>query len=358
MSAPTTASAWQIISKGPIPDVLERRDIELPKLKPSQVLVKVTHASLNPVDYKLAALVPSFVQKLPRTAASDFSGIVLQLGSEALSKKYDWLRPEVAVFGTTPNLPPFKPWGALATYTVVESSEIQPVPLQSAAALHAGVSQESAAGLGIVSRTALAQVHYVHKGDRVFINGGTTAVGLLAADMALDKGASLVVVTASGSKAEFVKKRGVHAAIDYRTVNLVEELPKRYSSEPFDVVLDCIGSSNLHAASPAFLKPGGVWCNIGATFLSPNTSVFSWETLSFALWNLRAWLPAALGGHARPLVPTDPLKISWSDIHALLERGAIHPVVDKVFAFNETPDAYRYLIEGRALGKVVVQVSP
>ncbi|CAD6915043.1 unnamed protein product [Tilletia controversa] len=187
-TSPVSAEAWQITKPGPIPDTLQLRSITLPKLKPSQVLVKVSHAALNPVDYKLAALLPSFIQK----------------------------------------------------------------------------SQ------------------YVEKGDRVFINGGTTAVGLLAADLAIAKGASLIVATASGSKADFIKKRGVNEVIDHRAGDPKQEL--------------------------------------------------------------------------RTLIIAGPSKNDLVEVNKHLAKGTIHPVVDRVFEWKDGVEAYKYLIEGRALGKVVVAV--
>ncbi|CAD6926574.1 unnamed protein product [Tilletia controversa] len=59
-----SAEAWQITKPGSIPDTLELRSITLPNLKPNQVLIKVSHAALNPADYKLAAILPTFIQKL------------------------------------------------------------------------------------------------------------------------------------------------------------------------------------------------------------------------------------------------------------------------------------------------------
>ncbi|KAE8256528.1 hypothetical protein A4X03_0g5314, partial [Tilletia caries] len=200
------------------------------------------------------------------------------------------------------------------------------------------------------------QSQYVEKGDRVFINGGTTAVGLLAADLAIAKGASLIVATASGSKADFIKKRGVNEVIDHRAGDPKQELVSRYSSAPFDVVLDCIGTPELHLASPAYLKAGGKWVNIGASFIKPNSFIFSSEALSFIRWNIRAKLPKFLGGHQRTLIIAGPSKNDLVEVNKHLAKGTIHPVVDRVFEWKDGVEAYKYLIEGRALGKVVVAV--
>lgn len=46
------------------------------------------------------------------------------------------------------------------------------------------------------------------------------------------------------------------------------------------------------------------------------------------------------------------------ELGILLKAGKLHPVVDREFAFEDVPEAYRYLIEGRATGKIIVKVAP
>ncbi|KAK0559993.1 hypothetical protein OC861_006453 [Tilletia horrida] len=354
-----SADAWQISRPGNIVDVLKFNSIQLPKLGPDQVLIKVAYAALNPVDYKLAALMPSFVQKTPRTAATDFSGHVVRLGSDALKTQYPWLgEANAAVFGITRNIPPIKAGltGALSTYTIANAADIQPVP-DSEAATKSGVTLENAAGLGIVAATAAAMAEHVHEGDRVLINGGTSAVGLIAAELARVKGASFVVATGSGAKIQFLKDRGLDDVVDYRATDAKTELAKRYGSQPFDVALDTIGSQELHVHSAAYLKPNARWVNIGASVLKPDSSVFSTTVLSLVTWALRAKLPRFLGGYARALVQLGPDFKDLKFIREQLQAGKIRLVTDSVFEWKQAPEAYRKLIGGRALGKIIVKVE-
>ncbi|KAL9937470.1 hypothetical protein V8E36_003879 [Tilletia maclaganii] len=357
--ASQSAEGWQITRPGPILDVLELKSIQLPNLGPDQVLVKVAYAGLNPVDYKLAVLMPGFIQKTPRTAGTDFSGHVVRLGSDALKTKYPWLSQDnVAVFGVVLNIPPTKAGltGTLSTYTIANAEEIQPLPT-SEAAVQAGITLENAAGLGIAGSTAMAQSKYVKQGDRVLINGGSSAVGLIAADLARAKGASFIAATASGAKVDFLKKRGIDDVIDYRATDAKVELAKRYESQPFDVVLDTIGSADLHVNSAKYLKPSGKWVNIGASVLQADSSVFSTAVLSLIGWNVRAKLPRFLGGHARALVQEGADLKTLGLLREQLEEGNIHLVTDQVFEFSQALDAYRKLIPGQALGKIIIKVA-
>jgi NADPH2:quinone reductase len=134
--------------------------------------------------------------------ASDFSGTV-----DAVGASIDSLKPGTRVYGFVPaeDLARGKN-GALATFVNVPRKFVLPAP--------AHLSDEELGGVTLVGLTALTLAATLRQGDRVLIVGGSTAVGLLAADVARAKGASLIVASASGAKAKFIKERGVDETID------------------------------------------------------------------------------------------------------------------------------------------------
>ncbi|MGW5683054.1 zinc-binding dehydrogenase [Nonomuraea sp. NPDC003754] len=42
----------------------------------------------------------------------------------------------------------------------------------------------------------------------------------------------------------------------------------------------------------------------------------------------------------------------------VIDVNRIHPVIDRVFSFDDAPDSYRYYASDDALGKVVIRLSP
>ena len=83
------------------PEVLKLKDIETPKPKPNEVLVKVEAISLNPVDAKArrGGFRPmSDLLKFPRVTGTDFSGVIIETGKNVSGFKvgdsvYGWANP-------------------------------------------------------------------------------------------------------------------------------------------------------------------------------------------------------------------------------------------------------------------------
>jgi len=345
--------AWQITRRGPIPKTIKLSDnVTVHPPKAGEIQVKITYASLNPVDTKLAAVAPSFLQKLPRAPGSDFAGVVTAVGE---GEQPVWAKAGTRVYGQITASNAVKTnLGSLQELVTIPTKYAQPTPEE--------LDDEHAAGLSLVGLTALVLATPVKAGDRVLIVGGSTSVGLLLADMVRDKGASFVVATASGSKCDFVKKRGIDDVVDYRQVDAGGELALRYKDAPFDYALDCVGEHSVHLQCPKFLKFNAPYLCIGASSLSANTGLLSPELRSLIAWQLRAMvLPSFLGGIPRKFKQTglddSRMEEFGQLVTRLVKEDKLHPVVDRTFKFEEAVEAYEYLVAGRALGKVNVKVA-
>lgn len=98
--------------------------------------------------------------------------------------------------------------------------------------------------------------------------------------------------------------------------------------------------------------------SVGASTLSANTGFFSPELRSLIAWQLKAMvLPSFLGGIPRKFQQLGLDDSRMEEFGQVVSAGTLHPVVDRTFAFEEAPQAYEYLIAGRALGKVNVKVA-
>lgn len=351
-AAPATITAWQFAKPGPLHEVLNKKatDIKLPKLAKNQVLVKVHAAALNPVDWKIASLMGKYFQKLPRTPGSDFAGEVVAVaeGNEVASRS-SWLKPGARIYGLLPaDKLAGNPHGALGTYTIASAALTAPIP--------ANMSYEDAAGLALVGLTAATMAIHVRKGHKVLILGGSTSVGLVAIQMAKGQGATKVVATASGAKVDVVRERGADEVIDYRAVKVTEELAAKHGSEQFDLVFDCVGDVAAYKASPSYLKKTGAYYNIGASSLDPNRIWASTWTLLKNTISIML-LPSWLGGTPRKYHMTQLDQTMMDKLDQFVQGGVVTPKNDKIFEFDQAAEAYAYLMQGRALGKVVVKVA-
>lgn len=171
--------------------------------------MQVKFAALNPCDAKLASLFPRILQKLPRTAASDFSGVITAVGP---GPHPEWATKGRRVYGFfSPAKSQKDQRGSLQEFVTTSTKFIQPTPDD--------YTDEEVAGVTMAGLAALALTDRVKQSDRVLIIGGSTAVGFLVADLAKARGASFVVATASGLKAAFVRSRGVSSTVDCELIN-------------------------------------------------------------------------------------------------------------------------------------------
>lgn len=349
MSSPTTATAWQYGKRGNLSQTLESKQVQIPAPKSGEVLVKVYAAALNPVDWKIAALMPGWINKLPHTAAADFAGQVVTIGSDTDIKDKPWLKQGARVYGAlTPDETMKSGGGSLSTFLLAKTVSLSLIP--------EGLSYIDASGYGICGTTAATMVSKMKKQDRVLVLGGTTSVGLYLLQMCREEQASLIVATSSKEKASSAKQAGADEIVDYRSEDAETILKERYGSNPFDVIFDCVGSFKTFAACASYLKKDGIYLNVGASDLDPNRTLRSGlELAKNTIWyTLR---PRLLGGTPRKYLFSGRDNSYISRMADYVTYGKIKPWTDSVFSFEEAPKAYAYLGKGRALGKVVVKVQ-
>ncbi|HVD60217.1 MAG TPA: NADP-dependent oxidoreductase, partial [Gemmatimonadaceae bacterium] len=214
---------------------------------------------------------------------------------------------------------------------------------------------EEAAALPLVALTAwqaLVEIGKLGAKQRVLIHAGSGGVGSVAIQLARHLGAT-VLTTVGTRNVELVKRLGANVAIDYRSERF-EDVAK-----DCDVVLDSAGGDTLVRCFEC-VKPGGVVVSINSSTPSP-AFARNWglnPIIVFAIRVLsRKTLAAARKHKARYeyfFVRADGEQLR--EIAGLVERGAITPLVDRVFPLEDVRDALAYSESGRATGKVVIKV--
>nr|WP_249158061.1 NAD(P)-dependent alcohol dehydrogenase [Bradyrhizobium jicamae] len=222
---------------------LETFELESPKQ--GQVAVKIRFAAINPIDWKVrrGALKMMTGKAFPRAMGSDFSGTVMSVGAGVTR-----FRPGDAVFG----LARLKESGALSEAVVTKEGFLAKKP--------DNVSFEDAACLGTPGVTAwngLIDKAGLARGQSVFVNGCTGAVGEAAVQIARMLGAT-ISGSCSAEAMPRARDLGVQEIFDYRTTDL-STLRDR-----FDVVYDTAAvmqtATGLHLA-----RSKGVFLDIDPT---------------------------------------------------------------------------------------------
>ncbi|KAK3054112.1 hypothetical protein LTR09_004890 [Extremus antarcticus] len=333
---PTTMRASRFSdTTGGLEKNLKLEDAPLPKdastLPDGATLVKVEYASPNPVDYKMPELwlYRRLAMTLPAIPCGDYAGTVVV-------SKLAHLKPGDRVFGRSD--PPAS--GSFAEYLVVLSNEgVVPLP--------DGVSMRDAATLGVAGITAYqCLAPYVKPGSKVLINGGSGGCGTFGIQIAKVLGCT-VTTACSWPNVQLCKDLEADEVIDYRTTNPVELL-KRNGTQ-FDHIVDMVGLPALYYNAHHYLKDEGVFILIaGAPTLSSTMDLLQ-------MFCLPSWLGGgrrALKFHGRKNNAKE-----YATIAGWMKEGKVKAVVEKEYALEEAPDAFRSFKTGRTRGKLVVKVA-
>ncbi|MFF5025670.1 NADP-dependent oxidoreductase [Streptomyces collinus] len=296
------------------PETLIEKDVERPEPGFNEVLVRVHAAGVNPVDWKTRASGGLVDWGTVPAVGWDVSGTV-----EAVGPGVSLYRPGDEVFGM-PLFP--RQAGAYADYVVAPARHFAPKPT--------GLTHVEAAALPLAALTAwqaLVDTAGVRPGERVLVHAAAGGVGHLAVQIAKARGA-YVIGTASAGKHDLVKELGADEVIDYRAVRFEDAVGD------IDVVLDGLGGENAER-SLKVLRAGGRLI----TLPGPDD------------------VPAAPDGIRAVWMLVEPDHLGLREIAALVERGALKPVVDTVLPLAEAAKAHEIGEQGRTTGKIVLTVA-
>ncbi|OJT04698.1 Zinc-type alcohol dehydrogenase-like protein C16A3.02c [Trametes pubescens] len=286
------------------------------------------------------ANLPGFVLRRWISTEFDFAGVVVDANGTEFKEGDE-------VFGWHPISQAITTGqGALAQYTRSPATNVILRPKN--------VTPTEASGLPIVALTAyegLFDIAKLEAGQSVFINGGSTAVGSFAIQLAKAKGAH-VAASASAKNEAYVRSLGADEFFDYTKAPLHEQLVAANLTPKYHVFYDTVGIVDpaLFVHSPAYLAPQGLFLSVGPQ-QGPGLLSFAWNVL------LR---PTFLGGVNRKwkMIQVKPVPEDLKEVAKLVEEGKIRPLVDSVYAFEDALKAYERILTNRATGKVIVKVDP
>ncbi|KAF2284461.1 hypothetical protein GH714_022019 [Hevea brasiliensis] len=199
------------------PEVLElRSDVEVPQLKPNQVLVRARAVSINPLDTRMRSGYGRsiFEPLLPLILGRDISGEVTAVGTSVQS-----LSVGQEVFGA---LHPTAVRGTYTDYAVLSEDELTPKPIS--------VTHVEASAIPFAALTAwraLKSTARITEGQRLLVVGGGGAVGFTAIQLAVAAGCH-VTTTCGSQSIEGVLKAGAEQAVDYIAEGEAASLTDRY----------------------------------------------------------------------------------------------------------------------------------
>lgn len=307
-----------VYEKHGAPDMLVFREVEKPIPDGNEVLVKIHAASVNAGDYRSMRM-GSIPKK--KIFGSDIAGVVEATGCNVLKfHPGDEVVGDISACGM----------GGFAEYVTVSEHVLALKP--------ADILFEQAAALPMAAVTALQAMRNkgeIKLGHRVLICGAGGGVGTFAVQLAKYFGAEVTAVCGSRN-AELVRSLGADHIVDY-TRDDFSKSEKRY-----DLVVAVNGCQPLSAYKRALNAKG--------------TAVIVGGALSQIIKALLLGPVMSLGRRKVRVLVAKPNTKDLEFIIKLVANGNIKPVVDRRYPLCETGEAVRYLSEGHARGKVIINI--
>ncbi|KAJ3116696.1 hypothetical protein HDU96_009047 [Phlyctochytrium bullatum] len=336
-----------VITKAGGTDVLKIQERQDPTPGKGEIRIRVKASGINFADIMARMGLYPDAPPLPTVVGYEVSGVVDAIGEGV---EQSWKDKEVVAFTR------FKGY---ADTVVVSKDFVVEKP--------SNLSFVDAASIPVVYLTAwMLIVHSggLRKGQTLLIQNAGGGVGLAAIDIGRHIGATMIG-TASAKKHEFLKSRGLHHAIDYRTQDFVTEVKRITQGKGVDLIIDPVGG-DAWEKNYSILRAGGRLGAFGASVLQESASKGLLGKITGAaslFYNMPKWSPLTLMNDNKSVFGVN-LGHMWDEHERLMEwfkeildgttEGWARPYVDSVFDFDNVAKAHEF-IEGRNnIGKVIL----
>ncbi len=313
------------------PDVLQLKEVSKPEPEENQVLVRIHAASANALDYRRFEKISTMgrlmeermFKSIGKVLGADIAGVV-----EAIGTNVKQFQPGDEVFGISAGSS-----GGFAEYASANENYLALKP--------ANLSFEAAAAVPVAALTALQGLRdkgQIQPKQKVLINGASGGVGTFAVQIAKSFGAEVTAVCSSRNL-EMARSINADHVIDYTKEDFTQ------NGHRYDLIFAINGYNSL-SAYRRVLNPNGIYVCAGGAM----SQMFQAMLLGSLMSRKNGKKMGFMG----------ITKFNQKDliyIKELLESGKIAPVIEKSYPLSELPSAMRYLAEGHAHAKIVVQIG-
>ena len=330
------------------PDKLKFADVPDPRIKPSEVLVRVRACALNHLDLFVRERIPALKTPLPFWTGCDIAGEVAEVGADVQGVR---VGTRVAV---NPNLTCDRcefcaqgedslclrygilgehVVGGLAEYVAVRGDRVLPLPDR--------VPFEEAASFILTNMTAWRMVvtqGQVRPGQDVLVIGVGGGVSSTAVQIARLCGARVIVTSSDDAKLEKARALGAEVGINYKkTPDWAKQVFEATGKRGVDVVIENVGAATWKDSIRS-LKGGGRLVTCGST------SGPIGETL----------IPLVFWKQVHIIGSTMANQKEFDDVMGQFFAGRLKAIIDEVVPLKDGAAAQQRLAEGKQFGKIVL----
>lgn len=328
----TTNTMKAIVATGyGSPSVFQLQNVNLPAIKPNEVLVKIKNTTVTQADAMMRTgkpyigrLMLGLFKPKHQIWGTSFSGIVEAVGAEVST-----FEPGQRVFGEN-----IESFGAYAEYiTVPADGTVMPLP--------ENISFEDAAGMGDGPVTSLNFLRNVSggikPGQKVLINGASGALGTAAVQLAKQFGAEVTGVC-STRNIGLVKSLGADHVIDYTKHDFTQ------SGKTYDVIYDTVGKRSFKDCKRVLTENG--------QYLSP---VLDFKLLLQMMWTSTFSSKKAKFA-ATGMLKSPEIKEMLAELIDIIRQGRLKTIIDRQYPLEKVSEAHTYVSAGHKKGNVVIVV--
>jgi len=341
MSYPKTVKAVGIKEQGGF-EAIQDLELPFPEVTPTDLLVKVEWAGVNFIDtYMRSGLYkPAF---LPLPIAKEVSGVVVELPTdEKLLQSDEYKRRG------------FKKGGKVVVDVTGSLKEYVSVPWDSTVyAVPDSISTRVAAATVLQGITTLGQIteaYNVQKGDVVFIHTIAGGAGLLHAQLAKARGATVIGTTSTPEKAELAKQNGADHVILYKDEDVVKRALELTNGQGAHVIYDGVGKDTFEGNFKIIRRKGTIVSFGNASGAIPPVPLFKLTEK-----NVKLLRPTMVNW----VVTLDEKNYYGNEVFRLVENGdlKIHIHGDYPFTAEGVRQAQQDLTGGKTTGKLLIKVA-
>jgi NADPH2:quinone reductase len=313
------------------PEVVRVEELPAPDLGSGQARVRIQAAAVNFADVLLVANQYQMSVPPPFVPGSEYAGVVVEVANDTAG-----IAVGDRVFGAAMV-------GAFAEEAVGRAQQLARIP--------DGVDVRPAAAFGVAHRTAyhaLRSFARLQAGDELVVLGAGGGVGLAAVQLGAAMGATVTAVASSDEKLEVAKANGATRLVNHRDGNLRATL-KEVLPAGADAVLDPVGGALSEPALRA-LHYGGRFVTVG--FAAGEIPRIPLNLVMLKGVQVLGFQIRDFGTHQ-----ADEMARNDTELMELLASGRVVPHIGASFTLDEAPAALRYVADGRAIGKVVLDIT-
>lgn len=320
-------------------DSVKIREINIPEIKPDEVLVRVKSVGINPVDNMITRGEVKLITpySFPLSIGNELAGVIEKTG-----EKVTEFKEGDRVFSRLPT----NKIGAFAEYVAINKKDLAKIPEY--------LSFNEAATIPLTALTTYQalDILQVKSDETLFISGGSGGFGAMAIPLAKARGIK-VITNGSLENKERVLALGAEQFLDYKTEDYAQLL------HDVDGVIDTIGGKDTEKQF-SILKQGGKLVSLKGM---PNGRFA--KKMGLPLW--KQWVFGLAGRSFDNMAKKRNQEYHFifvqssgeqlSEIAKVLEENQIRPSIDSIYSFEDIAKALVKVDKGSYRGKTIVEIS-